>query len=227
MRLRLLRSFILILAIATLFGGIGYKLGQAKIKVFNSAPAKNADLTLFWQVWDELSQKYVDKSKLDKEKMVNGAISGMVAAVGDPYTIFLPPAQNKEAKEDLNGSFEGIGAQLGVKDNRIVVIAPLSDSPAEKAGIVAGDWILKVDGKETGGWTLPETVAKIRGTSGTTVALNIVHPKAEKPIDLTITRGQIILKSVEWKKTGKIAVIKLNRFGDQTDPQWTGLSARW
>ena len=220
MRLRLLRSFILILAIATLFGGIGYKLGQAKIKVFNSAPAKNADLTLFWQVWDELSQKYVDKSKLDKEKMVNGAISGMVAAVGDPYTIFLPPAQNKEAKEDLNGSFEGIGAQLGVKDNRIVVIAPLSDSPAEKAGIVAGDWILKVDGKETGGWTLPETVAKIRGTSGTTVALNIVHPKAEKPIDLTITRGQIILKSVEWKKTGKIAVIKLNRFGDQTDPQW-------
>ena len=220
MRLRLLRSFILILAIATLFGGIGYKLGQAKGKVFNSAPAKNTDLTLFWQVWDELSQKYVDKSKLDKEKMVNGAISGMVAAVGDPYTLFLPPAQNKEAKEDLNGSFEGIGAQLGVKDNRIVVIAPLSDSPAEKAGIVAGDWILKVDGKETGGWTLPETVAKIRGTSGTTVALNIVHPKAEKPIDLTITRGQIILKSVEWKKTGKIAVIKLNRFGDQTDPQW-------
>ncbi|MCL4397436.1 S41 family peptidase [Patescibacteria group bacterium] len=221
MRLRVIRSFFLVLAIAILSGGIGYKLGSAQTKLFNSTPVKNADLTLFWTVWNELSDKYVDKTKLDTSKMVYGAISGMVSAVGDPYTVFLPPTQNQQAKEDLNGSFEGIGAELGIKDNRIVVVAPISDSPAQKAGILAGDWIVKVDNQDTASWTLPETVAKIRGTAGTKVALNILHPKADKPVDVTITRGQIILKSVEWKKLGNnIAYIKLNRFGDQTDPQW-------
>lgn len=221
MRLRLLRNFFLILALAVLAGGIGYRLGVNQVRVFNSSPVRGADLTLFWQVWNELSAKYVDKSKMDTQKMIYGAISGMVGAIGDPYTVFLPPQQNKEAKEDLNGSFEGIGAQLGIKDNRIVVISPLSDSPAEKAGVQAGDWIIKVDGKETSNWTLPETVSKIRGVAGTTVALNLLHPKSDKPVDLIITRGQIVLKSVEWKKLDKnIAYLKLNRFGDQTNSQW-------
>lgn len=236
MQIKTLRSFILITALALLAAGVGYKLGTNEVKIRTNGPLpkievinklpptqRNADFSLFWQVWDELATKYVDKTKFDPQKMVYGAISGMVSSVGDPYTIFLPPEQNKASKEDLNGSFEGIGAQLGIKDNKIVVIAPLADSPAEKAGILTADWIVKVDGKETANQTLPEVVTKIRGPKGTTVVLSVLHQKADKPVDITVKRDQIILKSVEWKQVATssgIIYLKLARFGDQTDSQW-------
>lgn len=224
----------MVLTVAVLAGGVGYKLGTHEVRVkwgsfkpnleiVNKLPPENrgADFSLFWSVWDEVTQKYVDKTKLDAKKMVYGAISGMVASVGDPYTIFLPPQQNKESKEELNGSFEGIGAQLGNKDKKIVVIAPLVGQPAEKAGIKAGDWILKIDNKEIGNLILPEVVAKIRGPKGTTVTLTVVHPGGDKPVDIVITRDKIILKSVNWKPVGKnLAQIQLVRFGDETNSQW-------
>lgn len=240
-KLKPLRNIILVLVLVLFSGWVGYTVG-AKNTVFGetgSVPKftfsgkespKNisADFSLFWSVWNELSEKYVDKSKLDAKKMVYGAISGMVASVDDPYTVFLPPTENKESKEQLNGNFQGIGAQLGMKDKRIVVIAPLNDSPAERAGILPGDWILKVDGKETMKWTLPEAVAKIRGPKGSTVTLNILHEGEEEPKDVKIKRDEIVLNSVEWevvsstKSAGleKAVLLKLMRFGDQTDPQW-------
>lgn len=226
------RNIILVLVLVLGSGMTGYKLGTNQVKVSwqkfspklevvnKFAPDKPVDFSLFWAVWDEVSQKFVDKSKLDSQKMVYGAISGMVAALGDPYTVFLPPAQNKEVKEELNGSFEGIGAQLGIKDKRIVVISPLSGSPAEKAGLKTGDWIVKVDGRETATWSLPETVAKIRGPKGSRVVLNILHQSDDKTKDVTLVRETIILKSVEWKVASGAAYLKLARFGDQTDPQW-------
>lgn len=227
------KNLLLIFFIVVLSGAIGYKFGthqvkarlenfRPKIEVINKLPQEQrpADFSLFWSVWDELSKKYVDKTKLDSQKMVYGAISGMVAAVGDPYTIFLPPQQNKDAKDDLNGSFEGIGAQLGVKDKKIVVIAPLFDSPAEKAGIKAGDWILKVDGKDISNLVLPEVITKIRGPKGTSVTITVLHPNAEKPVEITIVRQIIILNSVEWSIKDKTVHLRLMRFGDQTEPQW-------
>lgn len=240
MNFKPIKKIVLVVALALLSGAVGYKLGTTqvsiswqkynpKVEVTNKLPPnKPVDFSLFWGVWDEVSEKFVDKTKLDSQKMVYGAISGMVAALGDPYTVFLPPTQNKEVKEELNGSFEGIGAQLGVKDKRIIVIAPLSDSPAEKAGVRTGDWILKVDGKETVNWSLPEAVAKIRGPRGSTVTLNILHPGQEKPLDIAISRDTIVLKSVEWKLVSSTAsanlkpaiYLKLARFGDRTDPQW-------
>lgn len=229
-----IKNFVLILTVAVLAGGVGYKLGTHDVKtkwvnfkpnfeVSNKLPPENrgADFSLFWSVWEEVTQKYVDKTKLDAKKMVYGAISGMVASIGDPYTLFLAPDKNKESKEELNGSFEGIGAQLGNKDKKIVVIAPLAGQPAEKAGIKAGDWIIKIDGKEIGNLILPEVVAKIRGPKGTTVTLTVVHPGADKPTDVAITRDKIILKSVDWKPVGKnLAQIQLVRFGDETNSQW-------
>ncbi len=229
------------LSVVLLSGLVGYKLGTTDIKVkwdkyspnvgvSSKLPPdnKSVDFSLFWNVWDEVQKKYVDKSKLDTQKMVYGAISGMVAAIGDPYTVFLPPKQNQETKDSLNGSFEGIGAQLGIKDNSIIVVAPLPDSPAEKAGIKTGDWVLKVDGKETTNWTLPEAVAKIRGPKGSNVTLNILHSGAQKPEDILIVRNTIVLKSVEWKVVSSTmsgtlrpaVYLKLTRFGDKTDPQW-------
>lgn len=241
MNFQLIKKILLGLVVVLFSGLVGYKLGANEVKVswqnynpnvevLNRLPpsTKPVDFSLFWNVWDEVQTKYVDKTKLDTQKMVYGAISGMVAAIGDPYTLFLPPQQNKESKEELNGSFEGIGAQLGVKDKRIVVIAPLPDSPAEKVGIKNGDWIVKVDGNDTANWTLPETVAKIRGPKGTSVKLTILHPGADKTIDVTIIRNTIILKSVSWKIVSSTSsanlkpalYLQLSRFGDQTDPQW-------
>lgn len=243
MNLALLRKTSLFLSAVLLSGLIGYRVGTGQISFEwnkNSIPKvaildraipkdKPAEFSLFWQVWDEVSNKFVDKSKIDQQKMVYGAISGMVSSLGDPYTVFLPPTQNSEIKSDLNGKFEGIGAQLGMKDNRIVVIAPLKNSPAEGAGIKTGDWIIKVDNAETAKWSLPEAVAKIRGDKGTTVTLNILHDKATKPVDVPIVRDTIKVDSIEWKvveatSSGllgkKVAYLRLSRFGDETDRDW-------
>jgi carboxyl-terminal processing protease len=125
--------------------------------------AKNIDFTLFWDTWNQIEEKYVDKKKIDQQKMFYGAIKGMVASVDDPYTFFLTPDENKKSKDDLGGRFEGIGAQLDLKNSRIIVVAPLKDSPAEKAGIRAGDYITKVNGESTKGWIAQQAVNKIRG----------------------------------------------------------------
>src|SRR3989344_522365 len=176
LNLKFIREITILLLLAAISGWLGYTLGTNKVQwgvesgwtprveVTSKLPPSSTtvDFSLFWMVWNEVFQKYVDKSKLDSQEMVYGAISGMVAALDDPYTVFLPPKENKEAKEQLNGNFEGIGAQLGIKEDRIVVVAPLSGSPAEKAGIKPGDWIIKVNGEETDKWTLPEAVGKGR-----------------------------------------------------------------
>jgi len=143
-----IRSIILIFALVLFSAGIGYRLGERRATVSFSPdkrivvnqtppPSVNIDFSLFWDVWQRLGRLYIDRAALDPQKMVWGAISGMVNSVGDPYTTYLPPKENRDFKEDLGGQFEGIGAQLGLKDNRIIVIAPLKGNPAEKAGIRA------------------------------------------------------------------------------------------
>lgn len=197
------------------------------ISVQNLAPAKDFDdinFTLFFDVYKKLQESYFNKKDIEPQKLYYGAISGMVAALGDPYTAFLPPAQNKEVKDELAGHFDGIGAQLGVKDKKIIVIAPLKESPAEKAGIKAADWIIKVDGQDTFNWTLPEAVSKIRGPKGTKVTLEVLHEDELETSEIIITRDTIKIKSVEWDKKEKngrkVAVITLSRFGEGTELEW-------
>lgn len=197
---------------------------KPKFSVESRNPPKEVgiDFYLFWDVWDRVSKNYFDKKALDPQKMYYGAISGMVQALGDPYTFFLTPDQNKEVKEELLGQFEGIGAQLEMKNKRIVVAAPLPASPAEKAGIKSGDFIVKVDSMDTFHWTLPEAVSKIRGKAGTTVKLTIVRDGLDKPIEIPVVRATIHVKSVEGKilPDKKVAYIKLLQFGDQTQSEW-------
>ncbi len=241
-RSSLIRRIVLWLIVILISGNVGYRLGVKKIGskpqnlpksvVINTETPINreVDFGLFWEVWSKLEQSFIDKEKLDARTMVYGAIAGMVNSLGDPYTVFLTPEQNGDFKEDLQGSFEGIGAQLGEKDDRIVVIAPLADSPAEKAGLKAGDWIIKVDGEETVNWTVPEAVTKIRGQRGTTVTLNILHEGEQNPVDIRVVRDTIVLKSVdvEFKKVdencteacSEVAWVKLTRFGDGTNDEW-------
>ncbi len=246
-----IRTYIILLALFILAAGIGYNLGERRSSISIGADKRivvnqeqpretSVDFSLFWDVWSRLFRYYIDAATLDTQKMVWGAITGMVAAAGDPYTVFLPPKENKEFKEDLGGEFEGIGAQLGMKDNRIIVIAPLKGTPAERAGIKPGDYILKVNDEETIGWTVPQAVTKIRGPRGSTVKLTILHENTQKPLDLTITRDTITVPSVEtWvKKVGeieeigglpdvkkldqgkKVAYLRLSRFGDRTNEDW-------
>jgi carboxyl-terminal processing protease len=153
-----------------------------------------------------------------------GSISGAVSSLGDPYTTFLPPKELTNFKTQLKGSFGGIGAEVGMKDGNIVIIAPLDESPAFKAGILAGDYIVSVDGLSTEGWAVDEAVEKIRGPKGTTVVLSIFRAGKEKPFEVKIVRDTIVIKSVkisyqDVEKNGKkvkIAVVDINEFGDDT-----------
>lgn len=247
-RIKSLQLIIIVLIAAF----VGYYFGINRIKVSwdNYKPSvavtnkeapqtlKPVDFSLFWNVWSKLESNYYDKTKLDPEKLLNGAIEGMTQSLGDPYTMFLPPKQNTNFKDGLAGQFSGIGAELGTKDKQIIVIAPLDQSPAQKAGIAAGDMILKVDGESTIDWTLPFTVDKIRGPKGTSVTLTILHRNSQKPQDIKIVRDTITVKSVTgWvknakdieginvskDKTEKVAYIRLSQFGDSTNKDWTAI----
>lgn len=238
-----LRSLVLLIALLLVAGNAGYRMGQRNLSfavntqkgiILNSSPppSKDVDFSLFWDVWTRLEQKYLDKTKLDTQKMVYGAISGMVNSLGDPYTVFLPPKDNSDFKNDLSGAFEGIGAQLGSKDNKIVVIAPLKDHPAEKAGLLPGDWIVKVDNEDTNSWTVPQAVNKIRGPKGSTVSLTILHEGQQNTVDIKVIRSTITIKSaeVEFRHSNtcstncpEVADIKLSRFGDQTNDEWNAV----
>lgn len=201
---------------------------KPSVSILNKELPKNIDIDfkLFWDTWDLLSSEYLDKAQIDPQKLFYGAISGMVSAVGDPYTVFLPPEAQKYSKEDLNGSFEGVGLELGFnQDKRLVVIAPVQGTPAEKAGIKSQDLILKIDLKDATGLSLPEAVKLIRGKKGTEVTLTIFREGEDEPREIKLTRDNIIVKSVilsfkESKENKKIAYLKLTRFGDRTKDEW-------
>lgn len=218
---------------------LGWQFGQRNVEfkwanykptvlIENKEPPKsiNLDFKLLWDTWDLLSRSYIDKKALDPGKMFYGAISGMVSSLGDPYTFFLTPEQQKTSKEELNGSFEGVGIQLGFnKDKRLVVVAPLSGTPAEKGGIKPQDIIIKIDDKDTTNITLPEAVSLIRGPKGTEINLTILREGEQEPRLFVLKRDTIVVKSVEvsFKNTasGKnIAVVKLSRFGERTKQEW-------
>ncbi len=238
MRSKNIVNIILILSLVVFIFGSGYKIGEYKTQRskiernsynINNAPladnqpqVKNLDFSLFWDVWNQVEKKYIDKKKLDPQKMFYGAIKGMVASLNDPYTFFLTPSENKQSKDDLGGKFEGIGAQLGLKDNRIIIVAPLKNSPAETAGVKAGDFILKVDGQSTKDWTLTQAVTKIRGPKGSQVTLTL--ERNQKQLEVKITRSQINVASVELKyetkADKKLAILSLNQFGENTNQEW-------
>lgn len=231
-RLRQIRLVILVLLLCLLSGGIGWRLGRGKIfpqgsALFSSnlsAGKENLDFSLFWDVWQRLENSYIDKKALVPQKMFFGAIRGMVDSLGDPYTAFLPPEENKQTKEDLNGEFGGVGIQLGFKNGRLAVIAPLKGTPAERAGIKAGDLILKIEEEDTEGITLPEAVRKIRGQEGTKVKLTLLHEEENEPYEVTIIREKILVPSVELEFVNRgekeVAHLKLLRFGDKTNDEW-------
>ncbi len=222
-RIRLAAIAVLLVLVSS---AISYRLGQKSVKL----PAVGkADLTMFWDVWSKLETNYLDKGAIDPQKMVYGAISGMTAALDDPYTSFFPPVENTRSKEDLSGEFSGVGIQLGFVDKTLAVVAPLPGNPAMKAGIKAGDLILHIKDeakdldKDTNGMNLLDAVDYIRGRKGTSVTLTIFREKDGQPKDYALVRDTINVPSVELTWVGKdksIAQLKVNRFGDKTLDEW-------
>jgi len=182
---------------------------------------KTIDFSLFWKVWNVLQDKYVDSAKLDAHTLFYGAIKGMLSATGDPYTTFFDPKENQEFEEDISGTFEGIGAEMGIKNEILTIIAPLEGMPAEKAGFMAGDKIVKIEDATTNNMTLEEAVSKIRGAKGTEVTLTIFRNGEEEYRTITVKRDTILVKSVRFEmKENDIAYIRVNRFGDDTKKEF-------
>lgn len=179
--------------------------------------SEDVDFNLFWKVWDLLHKEYVDKGKINEKEMFYGAIYGMTAALKDPYTVFMDPKNTKEFADDLAGTFEGIGAEIGIRKDVLVIIAPLANMPAEKAGLKAGDKIYAINGVSTAGIMVDEAVNKIRGHKDTEVTLTISRDGLSKAKDVKIKRGVIIVKSVITEmRSDKIFVIKVSNFNNDT-----------
>ena len=177
---------------------------------------KDVDFSLFWDVWNRLKRDYINKDTPDTQ-LFYGALAGIVNSLGDPYTVFLNPEMSRQFDESLTGSFDGIGAEIGMKKNQIVVIAPLADTPAERAGLRAGDYILAIDKKETTNMTVDTAVKLIRGNGGTKVTLTIFRDTEKKERDVVITRDRISIPVVTSEvKNGNLGYIKISHFNEET-----------
>jgi len=178
-------------------------------------PAVAQQFSVFWQAWDLVEKHFVDRSAVDPRNMTYGAIEGMLSALGDPgHTRFLTPDEAKMQATDISGQFEGIGAELGQKDGVLIIVAPLDGSPAQKAGIQAGDAILAVDGRQVAGMSLDQVVRMVRGPKGTKVTLTVIHPGASTTTDITIVRDRIEFPAVSWTMIPgtRVAHIRISQF---------------
>ncbi|MDD5527788.1 MAG: S41 family peptidase [Patescibacteria group bacterium] len=179
--------------------------------------SQDIDFNLYWEVWDALKAKYVDKDKINEKKMFYGSLSGLAASLGDPYTVFFDPKDSQTFSNDLSGTFEGIGAEVGLRDDVITIIAPLAGMPAEKAGIKAGDKVLAINGSSTVNMTIDAAVEKIRGPKGTKVVLTIFRQGFKETKDISIIRDVIYVKSVQTVlRPDKIFVITISNFNEDT-----------
>lgn len=177
---------------------------------------EDVDFRGFWEIWNLVKDVYVDQP-VSEVDLYYGALEGMVSALDDEYSVFLDPELTEEFTHELEGTFFGIGAEIDSRDDYIVVVAPLSDSPAQQAGLLAGDRILAVDGEDIFGISVTEAVFRIRGELGTDVVLTVFRDGVEEPFDITITRGEIQISSVEWEiRDDGIAVIEIFMFNEET-----------
>jgi carboxyl-terminal processing protease len=195
-------------------------LGELTGKYSRSPDGKlsqDVDFGLYWEVWDALHEKYVDKDEINDKELFYGSIEGMVRAMGDPHSVFMDPGEAKDFQESLNEtSFEGIGAEISIRDNVLTIVSPLEGTPADKAGLRPGDKVLAIDGTSTANMSLDAAVQNIRGEKGTEVVLSISRKGFQEPKDFPITRGEIVVKSVRTEMKEDIFVIEITNFKNDT-----------
>ena len=186
---------------------------------------KDVEMSQFWKVWDTVKKEYLRSPTADP-KLFYGSIKGMVSSLGDPYSVYFDPEEASQFARQLEGSFDGIGAEIGYKETQMIVVSPLPNTPAFKAGLKAGDAILKINGEDTTGMALDIAITKIRGPKGTEVTLNIYRENVSEPFDVKITRDKIVVDSVtakmidekgkETKENNGLALITVSEFGQET-----------
>ena len=219
---KIIVPFFLVVLVSVIFGA-GFYFGKSQIPATPPEDIINAELgqpeefdfSLFWEAWQVLEEKFVNPEKIDYQKMIYGAISGMVSSLKDPYTVFMPPEDAKIFKEDVSGEFQGVGMEIDVVKGELTVIAPLEGTPAKLAGLRAGDRIVKVDDIYTREMTTDEAVKLIRGPKGTPVILTIFREGWLESKEFEIIRDVIEIPSLIWDiKEGNIAYIRLYHFSE-------------
>ncbi|MFH1646936.1 MAG: S41 family peptidase [Chloroflexota bacterium] len=200
----------LVVVVIALSFGAGFMYGHTRFAGTGSGP------DIVAQAWDIIFKEYVDPTRLDTENMTRAAIEGIVDTLDDPYTSYLEPRNYQLGLSSLEGEFDGIGAYVTIEDKKLTIIAPIAGSPAEKAGILAGDVILQIDGEPVGDMSVAEAVIKIRGPRGTAVKLIILHQGATDPVEIDVIRATIEVPSVTFEMREDIAYIKINQFSERT-----------
>jgi carboxyl-terminal processing protease len=205
------------------------RLSTPIVGIENTTEGKptNVDFAPFWKAWNLINEKYVPASTtakvVDNQEKVWGAIQGLTNSLGDPYTVFFPPVESELFASDIRGNFEGVGMEVVAKDGAITVIAPLKNSPASKAGIMAGDRIIKINNKETNNLSTEDAVQIIRGPRGTQVTLAIIRNGTKEPFDIKVVRDVIDIPTIDTKELpGGIFVIELYSFSAQSPNLFRG-----
>ncbi|MBU2228989.1 S41 family peptidase, partial [Patescibacteria group bacterium] len=201
------------------FNGVAVsQVGDIVINKFTDNPeTQEIDFGIFWETWRTIQNKYYERPVSEKD-LFYGALVGMSASVQDPYTVFFDPEISQDFNEQISGTFEGIGIEIGIKDDQLVVIAPLPETPAYNAGVLAGDQIVIIDGTDTTGITLDLAVGMIRGEKGTSVELGIRRENEEDLVLISIVRETIKVESISWEMLdGNVAHIVLSDFNENTE----------
>jgi carboxyl-terminal processing protease len=229
MRFKNIRNLALALALLSVVSLVSYKIGEGQGVLVEG---NQWDMSLMWKVRQVLSNKFLEKDKVSNDdELKYGAIEGMVAALDDPYTIYLPPEENESANEDLSGELNGaVGISLGYKDKTLAVMSPIAKSPAAAAGVQAGDLILNIKDevkevdRDTTGISLEEAVNLIRGDVGTEVTLKMYREGSANTFDIVLKRALVEIPGMEleWKEYNgkKIAWIKFYKFSEQIFDEW-------
>lgn len=188
----------------------------AAVPIDGSLTDRNRQLGVFWEVWDILRREYYGR-QLSPEEMTAAAISGVVDSLGDPHTAYLDARHARIFSDQLSGSFEGIGAYVEMRGGQLIIVSPLANTPAERAGLRAGDVVVAIDDEPVDGLSLTEAITRIRGPRGTTVRLTVIHPGESAPVTLEIVRDRISVPTVESRRLadGKIGYIHLFEFNDR------------
>ena len=205
------KYLILVILLAAVFGA-GFFVGKNQV-VCKICTPENIDFSLFWDAYNKLHQGFINPDAITDQKIIYGAISGMTKSLDDPYTEFFDPEQAKIFKQDLSGSFNGIGVEIGIKKDQLTIIAPLKGSPGERAGLKSGDQIIKIDGKNTSNMSTDQAVNMIRGKKDTKVILTIFREGWNQTKDITIIRDTIKINPIDWElKEESIAYINIHQF---------------
>ncbi len=221
---RIFATYILALAVgATLTLAIIYTWEGAPLPLKTPGAANRSlppEFDRVGEAWSILSKEHIDHQQLDPQTLSDGAIRGMMQALEDPYASYLDARKFNEEAQEMGGFFEGIGAQVGIRDARLMIISPLPNSPAEKAGIRSGDVILTIDGEDAHDFSLMDAVSRIRGPEGTTVELLVQHLNESEPVLIPVVRGVIPLETVHFEMLPDgIGHMRISSFAQNTNEQ--------